>query len=510
MKESSLGSKIIRGTLIIVGVSIVAKIASFISEVVLAAYLGTSMEGDAYYMISGIQQVIYPMLSVGIWKIFLPIYKERIAKGESREADVIANKSVTVFTLISLLAAFLVFLFSDVIVHIIAPGFSDETQKLCSQLVQLSSPMYVLITASAVYSAMLQCHNKFFGSQVREVASHIPVIIAAVFLYPVYGVRALAIALVFGGLFRLLVELPFVDWGYRYRPDFEFRDHKLITMLKRLPSALISEGVNQFNTLIDKIMASLLPVGTVSSLNYGNKLMNVFNGLLSSAIATAIYPQIVELIALNKKKELSALMTKIVNIFTLLMIPVALACILFSESIVSVAFERGAFDRNSVTVTAGVFSCYCIGLFFLASNTVLMNVFYGYGDTKTPMYINIINLIVNLTGNLILIQFFGVKGLALATSCASIVAFVIGMLLLRRYVTIDWKRFVITVVKVLAASIAACGVPLLVTERIPMGNISKLLVSAVLGVVIYGILIKLLHVSEMTDLVSLIRKKLQK
>lgn len=510
MKESSLKTNILKGTFVIIAVSIMAKFASFISEMILAAYLGTTSEGDAYYMISSIQQVIYPMLSVGIWKVFLPMYKEKIAKNECCEADEIANKSITIFSLISLVVAVLIYVFSDLIVSIVAPGFSNETKSLCSWLVKLSAPMYVVIIASAVYSSMLQCHNKFFGSQIREVASHIPTIIAAIFLYPLYGVKVLAIALVFGGICRLLIELPFVDWGYRYRPDFRFKDKKLKGMFKRLPSALVSEGINQFNTLIDKVMASLLPIGTVSSLNYGNKLMNAFNGLLSSAIATALYPQIVELIALNKKNELSNLMTKIINIFALIMIPVTLACLIFSKNIVSIVYERGVFDSNSVGVTAEVFGGYCIGLFFLASNTVINNVFYGYGDTKTPMYVNITNLVVNIIGNIILIYSFGVKGLALSTSIASIVAFVVGMCLLRKYVIIDTRRTCNTIIKVFGASIVACGVPALVTNMINLGNIMKLLLSGILGIVIYSVLIKLLHVSEMADLLALIRKRIKK
>ena len=121
-------------------------------------------------------------------------------------------------------------------------------------------------------------------------------------------------------------------------------------------------------------MASTLPTGTVSGLNYGHKLMNVFSGLLSSAIATAMYPQMIELISLDKKEELGRLVVKIINIFCVIMIPITVACVLFRVELVSAVFQRGAFNENSTSLTAAVFALYCLGLFFFSS-TLLSVIF---------------------------------------------------------------------------------------------------------------------------------------
>ena len=275
--EASLGKKIFRGTIIIIAVSVAAKLASFLTEAILAYYLGTSAEGDAYYMISSLHNVVYPMMSVGIWKVFLPIYKEKQAHGDMEGAAEIANKVLTFFTMLSVGVVLLVIVFGEGVVSLIAPGFEGETRTLCIRLIRLSAPMYIFIVASAVYASMLQCHNRFLGSQIREVASHVPTILAAVFCYRAFGIEALAYALVVGGIVRLLVELPFVNWNYKPKADLNFRSPAFKTMLKRLPSALLSEGVNRINTLIDKIMASGLPEGSISALNYGVKLTNVFS-----------------------------------------------------------------------------------------------------------------------------------------------------------------------------------------------------------------------------------------
>ena len=508
--DHSIGKKVLRGTIIIILIGILAKLTAFISEAVLAAYLGTNYRSDAYYMVSSIQQVIYPMLSVGIWKVFLPVYKEKITQGHTDQAYELTNKAISFFTIVSIIVVALIMVLTGPVVSVVAPGFEGETRELCIKLVRISAPMYVFIIASAVYASILQSHNKFLGSQIREVASHIPTILAAIFFYHRFGIEAMAIALVVGGAIRLIIELPFVDWGYKYKPDLKFRTKEFLTMLKRLPSALISEGVTQLNTLVDKAMASMLPEGTISSLNYGNRLMNVFSGLLSTAISTALYPQMIELIALKKEQELSKLVVKIINIFSVLMVPVTLACVLFRTELVAAVFQRGSFTAESTVLTSGVFALYSLGIFFIACNTVITNLFYGYGNTKTPMYISIANLVVNVVLNLILIHVWGVNGLALATSLSAIITFFVRIKAAEKYVKLDNKKMIVTATKVLTASALACLIPRAIFWFHPMNKYLVLIMSAVIGVIMYLGVVKLLRVGEVDDLLSLAKRKIKK
>lgn len=508
--ENSVGKKVLRGTVVIVLVGILAKITSFIAEAVLAAYLGTTYQSDAYYMVNSVQMVIYPMLSVGIWKVFLPIYKEKITCGQADEAATLTNKVITFFSIVSFVAVGLLILLARPVVSVVAPGFTGETKELCIRLVRISAPMYFFIISAAIYASVLQANNRFLGSQIREVASHIPTIVAAVFFYKHFGIEAMAVALVIGGAVRLIIELPFVNWGYRFRPDFKFKSKEFGLMLKRLPSALISEGVTQLNTLIDKMMASTLPEGTISALNYGHKLMNVLSGLLSTAIATALYPQMIELIALKREEELGKLVVKIIDIFCLLMAPVTLACVLFRTELVAAVFQRGAFTAESTAVTAGIFGLYSIGIFFIACNTVISNLFYGYGNTKTPMLISIANLVINVALNFGLIWLWGVNGLALATSLSAIITFFIRVKAARRYVKLDNKRMIVTAAKVMLAASVACFAPRIFFWFFPINLYAVLAISLAVGAGLYLAAIKLLKVTEIDDLIGLVRNVLHK
>lgn len=500
----------LEGTIVIVLVGILAKLSAFISETILAAYLGTTDQSDAYYMVSGLKDVIFPMLSVGIWKVFLPIYKEKLTFGKLREADEITNKSLTFFALVGLLFVVLLNLLADPVSRLIAPGFDAGTRKLHITLVRISSPMYVFILAAGVYSTILQCHNRFFGSQIREIASHIPTIVFLLLLYRTCGIKILALALMLGGMLRLLVELPFVNWGYRYRPDFRFRGPEFSLLLRRLPAAVLSESVTQLNSFVDKMMASLLPTGSISGLNYGQRLTNVFSGLLSTAISTALYPQMVELASEKKYDMLGKLVGRIIRYFAVVMIPVSFASILFRRELVSLVFERGSFDAGSAALTSGIFACYASGIFFTGCNRVLTNLFYGSGDTKTPLLISGANLVMNVILNLILIRLLGVNGLALATSVTAAISFGIQFYASKKFIRLQKLSVFLTAAKSLAASAVAIVIPRLLFNYYPMRHYLVLLCAALISIPIYLAVLKLLGVSELNDFRSLFRRLLHR
>lgn len=505
-KQTSLNNRIIHGTLVIILISLSAKIIAFVKEALLANYLGTTEKSDAYYMVSSIQQVLYPMLSVGIWKVFLPVYKKNLAQGKSREANEISNKVITFSYLVSILLVLFLYLFAKEIVSVCAPGFDEKTKILCAELVRISAPMYMFIVVAAIYAAMLQCYNKFLGSQIREIITHIPTIVFLIFWYPKYGVRSLAYALIIGGVLRLVVELPFVDWGYKYKVDFRIKNESFLKMLKRLPAALISEGATQINLLVDKIMGSTFSAGTISGLNYANKLVNVISGLLSSAIATAIYPQMAELVALKKNQELEKIISHIIKLFCIVIIPISTACILFSNKLIEAVYKRGNFDEQSVKLTAGIFACYSIGLLFIACSEIINNVFYAEEDLKTPMYISMINLLVNVTLNIVLSLHYGVNGLAMATSITAIVTFVLRLIWLKKIVVIKWGKIYFWILKIILISGISCGLAYFLGNCFFENIYANLVIATVGGIGIYVLLGILLGITEIKSMIKYLLK----
>ena len=137
-----------------------------------------------------------------------------------------------------------------------------------------------------------------------------------------------------------------------------------------------------------------------------------------------------------------------------------------------------------------------------------INIFYGHGDTKTPMYTSIINLVVNVIGNLIFISLWGINGLALSTSTSAMISFAFRMIFVRKYINISFKDISWSLIKIIIISIVSCIIPKLLMLKLSVNIYLEACLSALIGICFFIVLARLLNLNELKDLVSLIRKKI--
>ncbi len=499
---------IFKGLKIVFLLTILAKIASFISELVIAYFLGTTAQADAYSMINGIHIIIYPMLGVGIWSIFLPEYKKTITKNNLKEGNQYSNRVITLFFTISSIIAILVFAFSNQIVSIVAPGFDSQTAKECSILLKIYSPYFVFATISSIYAAMLQSHEKFFGSQIREFVSYLPTIILGPILYKFLGVYGFGIALTIGGLLRLLIQLPFIKNKYQFHFDFNFKNKKIKKMLIKTPSVLVSSISNQIHTLVDKMMASTLKTGSVSCLNYGSKLTNVVNGLFTSSISTILYPQIAKMVADSQEKEMSKLIEDILIILSMVIFPITIFCFFNSQLIVELVYLRGDFDNAAATLTAQVFNGYLIGLYFIGIKDIIDKIFYTLEKNKVVMLFNLLNVIINITLNFLLIQKYKLVGLAYATSISSICYIIYTMLYLHKKIKFELLNYFKNIIYILFVNVFIFSAIHLIVGTLTTNEYIYLLLSGAIDLLVLLAFYKITKYQYYQKISDIIQKKI--
>ena len=506
-----MSNKTVKNVGIILGCSIAAKILSYIWDATLAAFLGASDQADAFYMTTSIFGILYPILDLGIWKVFLPTYKTKLVENNDKKAEELANISVTLFLTLSVALVLLLIVCAKPLVAIMAPGFALEKRAITIEYLRISAPTYLLMATASVVGAMLQSREKFFGSQIREIGTHVSKIIYVFIFYRFLGIYAAVTAMIVGSVFRLLIQLPFINWKWKFKLNFNFKDPDIVPMIEGLPSVAITATIAHINGLIDKMVASGTVSGAVSCLNYGNKLMHVFSGMISTAIATAVYPSIIQHIAKKENDKLRALLGNVLCALMFFIIPISIFCFLFSTELVTVAFQRGAFDATATSLTAAVFVGYSLGMFFLGVTTVVTNVFYGYGDTKITMYISIVEIVLNIVFDLLFVKFWGVAGLAFATSISAIICLSIRMVYLKKYIRIGYKSTVLEGFKIIALSVVACLVPyLIINKLIHMNVYLSLFISVVVSVGIYLVLAYVLHIKTLDFVQSLIENRLRR
>jgi len=266
--------------------------------------------------------------------------------------------------------------------------------------------------------------------------------------------------------------------------------------------------------MVDTLLATFLPEGSVSYLYYSNRLIQFPLGLFGIAIGTAILPT---MSAQAARKEISALKETFsfgLRLVMFITLPATVGLIICRQPIISILFQRGAFTALATQATAIALLFYAVGLFAYAGVKVVVPVFYSLQDTKTPVKIAIYSMLANIVLNIILMQPLKHAGLALATALASMLNFVLLLYYLRKKMgRLGGRQILISCLKIITASIVmGIGAWILINQynfmmisRLSSGIV--LLVIILISVILYAVISFLLKSSEMSFLIYSLRKK---
>ena len=318
---------------------------------------------------------------------------------------------------------------------------------------------------------------------------------------------------------QIIIQIPGVrSTGFRYEFILDFKDKYVRRIIYLVPPILVSAGISDINRIIDRSLASTLVDGSISALNYANKLDGLTTGIFISALATVLYPMLSEEANKETYDGLKKVMIRGINIVLLITIPAMVGMIILANPIVRVAFERGAFDSTATHMTVGALIFYSIGLVGSALRTISHRVFYSLQDTKTPMKNSFTSVIINVILNFILINFMAHRGLALATSISvNLTALLILYRLRKKIGPFGFMNSIKCGLKSLISA-AVMGVVvyflnIVLAKNMGSGLVSEfiaLAVSAGVGATIYFALIYLFKIEEVDWVIKLAKERLNK
>ena len=234
-----------------------------------------------------------------------------------------------------------------------------------------------------------------------------------------------------------------------------------------------------------------------------------------SSIQSVVYPLLSKLSSEGNNKAATGIIRKSVNVVIVLMVPIAIGIMVLSIPIVQLAFERGKFDHSATLLTAAALSYYAIGLPASGLRNILGNVFYSFGDTKTPMRNGMIAMVMNICMNIVFIKFMGHCGLAFATSIsATICIFLLFMSLRKKIKYFGQDKIIVTTIKSILSAVVMGVVVYFVYRFMDIRGIygtrdliKALFVSVMSGVVVYGGVIHLMKVDEVEMLLDIFKSK---
>jgi putative peptidoglycan lipid II flippase len=330
---------------------------------------------------------------------------------------------LSVITVIALVAA-------PVLALVFAPGFAGDGGKLglTADMLRITFPYLLLISMTGFLGSLLNHAKRFVIPALTPVLLNVSLITAALWLAPqmTIPVMALAWGVLAAGILQLALQLPFVaQLGLLVRPRLGFSDTRVKQVMKLMLPAMFGVSVAQINLLLDTVLASLLQSGSVSWLYYSDRLMELPLGVFGIAIATVILPGLSQRHASKSPQAFSDTLDWALRMVLLVGIPAALALGLLAEPLVATLFHYGAMGDQDVLFSAASLRAYALGLLFFMLIKVLAPGYFARQDTKTPVKIGIIAMLVNMILNLLLVIPFhfywqiGHVGLALATSLAA-------------------------------------------------------------------------------------------
>jgi len=425
----SVNRRIFRAAVIVTLASVLVKLVAMVKEFVVAGAFGRSDDMDAFLIAFLIPGLLINLFSESMNQALIPtLVRVREESGHAKAQDLLS--SAMAWTCLLLAGGSLVmgvtarFFFPLMVQH-----FSPEKLLLTEHLFYGLLPMVLVVGIAQNCSAVLNTFERFAWPAVVPVVMPVTIMAAALLLTPKTGIWSL----VYGNVVGTLIYAVLVVWmmqthGYRFRLYWHGNDLSIRPALREVAGQygpiLLSGLVASSGLLVDQGMAAALPSGSVATLVYANRFVSVVLNLLAGAIATAVTPYFSQMVARKDWASCRHTLNTYVRITALVSIPVAVVMIFGSRLLIQVTFQHGAFGPADTAAVAPVQAMYAIQLPFYIVSRVFYRYLVAIRRTSLILYCGVINLVLDVVLNILLMRWYGVAGIALATSLWTVSTFI--------------------------------------------------------------------------------------
>ena len=403
--------------------TLLSRILGYLRDLLIAIYLGSGPLADAFFVAFRIPNTFRRLFSEGTFNAaFVPSYSAEITKGKNQSKK-FANE---VFNLLIIGLFFLIIIieiFMPWFILLIAPGFKENSDKLelTIYLTRITFPFLFFISLASFFAAVLNSHNKFALAAAAPIVLNI-VLILTLLLTKYLGdnlVEYLAYAVTISGFIQFAILMKFVKNFIPISFAFKLKVEKKVKFFfsKLLPS-IFSSGVTQINILVGTIIASF-QASAVSYLYYADRIYQINLAIAGIAIGTVMLPQLSKLIEAENNSEIVSIQNKALELSLFLSIPATVALFVASNLIVSALFGYGSFSETSVENSAQALFYFAFGLPAFSLIKVFSSFFFARHDTKTPFYISLVSVLLNILISVLLFQKVGFIIIPIATSISS-------------------------------------------------------------------------------------------
>lgn len=424
---------LLRSSLITGSMTMLSRVLGLARDQVLAHVLGAGGAADAFFLAFKIPNFFRRLFSEGAFaQAFVPVLSEYREKGSHAAVQALVNRVAACLGSALLLITLLAVIGAPVVATLFASGFMRDPAKfsLLIELIRITFPYLLLISLTGFAGAILNSYDRFAVPAFTPVLLNICMIFAALVVAPYFHHPAYALAwsVMAAGVLSLLFQLPFLQRIHLLpRPVLDWRDPGVKKILSLMVPALFGVSVSQINLMLDAIIASYLPDGSVGWLFYSDRLVELPLGVFAIAIATVIMPSLSRQHTAQSTEHFSRTLDWAIRLILLIALPATLALVILAEPIILTLFQHGRLTLTDALMSSYSLQAYALGLLAFMLIKVLAPGYFARQDMKTPVRIGIIAILANIGFKLILVAplygIFGLGhvGLALSTALAAYV-----------------------------------------------------------------------------------------
>ena len=456
---------LLRSIATIGGLTSVSRVFGFVRDILIASALGAGPVADAFFVAFKFPNLFRRLFAEGAFTAaFVPIFAGVLETEGRDQARAFAEQALSVLALTALLLVTVMQIAMPLAMYGMAPGFASSPEKfdLAVLFSRITFPYLLFISMVSLMAGVLNSFGRFAAAAATPILLNLCLIFAVVVLAPLTATpgHALAWGVAAGGVAQFLWLLA-ACWraGIRLRMPWPRLTPRVRLLMRRALPVAVGAGIYQINLLIDTIIASLLPSGSISYLFYADRVNQLPLGIVGVAVGTALLPLLSRQVRAGDGEAALHSQNRALEFAFLLTLPAAAALMVISGPVISVLFERGEFGAEEAKATAWALSAYATGLPAYVLAKTLTPGYYAREDTVTPVKIAALTTAINLILNLILMGPFQHVGIAIATSVSSwINAGLLALILHRRgFLAID-ARLSSRLPRMVLASVAMAGV----------------------------------------------------
>ncbi len=485
--------QIARRAITVAGTTLISRVLGFARDLITAFTLGAGMFADAFFVAFRIPNLLRSLFVEGSMTMaFIPTFSRvRAEEGEARAQEMARSVLAWLLAILTVITLFAI-AFAPQVTALIAPGFGKNPEQLATtaSLLRICFPYIVLISAVGLCMGILNASDHFFAPAFAPCILNVGFIVAALIGWKL-GLNvayALSWGVLAAGLGQFLFQQPYLTRvGFTWFGPWRWLDPAVLRMGRLMLPSVLGSAVYQINLLLGTLLASFLPVGSISYLYYADRLVQFPVGVFGLAVSTAALPSLSRLAAAGDMDEFRAVIRSSMRLSMFISLPAMAGLIALAAPLIGLLFGRGAFGPQAISATAGALVAYGVGLPAIALVRPLVSAFYALENTRAPVLVATCCVAVNIGLGFGLMHVMAHVGLALAVSVASYVNVACLAVLLRRRLG-QWPLMLGPTLKCAAASLimgllawSVAGTHVLWALLIPVWAVAYFLLAGLFG-----------------------------